>query len=122
MVINGIKQASPQIIDDTAFTPFNHVYRKSDLNRCEIPPVPGLKRTMVCFLPLEQQFVHPADSFQRYQDHDLDWTLEIGLEGGTGSVTVWDWDGSSLMIPYSSGGKKRGFRDYNRLFQEMVEI
>lgn len=56
--------------------------------------------------------MHPADSFQQHQDHDLDWTLETGLEGGTGSVTVWGWDGSSLLIPYSS--EEKVFRDnYN---------
>lgn len=57
-------------------------------------------------LPLEQQFVHPAGSFQQHQDHDLDWTLDIALEGGTGSVTVWDWDGSSSWNPCSSRKQK----------------
>lgn len=50
--------------------------------------VARLERVVAYFLPLEQQFVHPAGSFQQHQDHDLDWTLGIGLEGGTGSVTV----------------------------------
>lgn len=81
---------------------------------------------MARFLPLEQQFVHPADSFQQHQDHDLDWTLEIGPEGGTGSVTVWDWDGSSLLILYSSGEKKKEYLetiiDYFRKWWKFKDI
>lgn len=50
--------------------------------------------------------MHPAGSFQQHQDHDLDWIPGIGLEGGTGSVTAWDWAGSSLLIPGSSGKEK----------------
>lgn len=71
--------------------------------RAVIQPVYRLEKTLAHFLLLEQQFVHPAGSFQQQQEHARDWTPGIGLEGGTGSATVWNWAGSSLLFPCSSG-------------------
>lgn len=40
-------------------------------------------------LPVVQQSALLADSCQQDQSHVQDWTRGTGLEGGTGSVTVW---------------------------------
>lgn len=61
-------------------------------------------------LPVAQQSVLLAGSCQQDQNQVQDWIQETGLEGGTGSATVWHWADPSVLLPYQSG-KQQGRHD-----------
>lgn len=71
------------------------------------------------FLPAAQHSVLLAGSCQQDQNQVQDLTQETGLQGGTGSVTVWNWADPSLVLPYPSGHETR--RDMLSVVSEAIK-